>query len=244
MPPADQIQIQGEGLWRLQQPDGVIRSVSRARLIEMAESAAVEATDRVSLDGQTWRRAPDVPDLKMEWVAYGEDGRRYGPFNMLAAPALARRGILTNRSVIRRIQQELRKRNERLVRDVDALRGRVAELESRLRGRDARPAPEPHGAAAWYVRTADGHVYGPSPLSELQEWARNCRLGPADEVSRDRDRWMPAYRLQALGMEWEVSLDGGEYFGPVHLMAVRHLHETGAIHAEARLRRAHCHADP
>jgi len=66
-------------------------------------------------------------------------------------------------------------------------------------------------------------VFGPVPVQDLQQWARDCRIGPSHMVSRDKESWQSAPSLPALCMEWDVTLVDGATFGPIPLLAVRHM---------------------
>lgn len=72
----------------------------------------------------------------------------------------------------------------------------------------------------WRVKLANGAVYGPIELGELQTWAAECRLAPGDQVSSDTSNWTNAETLPELKMQWMVEMVSGEIFGPVHLHAI------------------------
>jgi hypothetical protein len=59
-------------------------------------------------------------------------------------------------------------------------------------------------ARAWYVE-AGGRVDGPLSTRELRAWAAAGRLRPADRVSRDRRKWVPASRIKGLAFAPETA---------------------------------------
>ena len=83
----------------------------------------------------------------------------------------------------------------------------------------------------WFLKKADGAVYGPVDMDTLRTWATDGRVFPDDQISADDDEWIPAPSLPDLKMDWLVSLTNGEWFGPVHLLAVRDLIDSGAADA-------------
>jgi hypothetical protein len=88
--------------WFFRQGEAVSGPVALPDLRRLAEQARMEPDTDVSSDGKAWRPAKSVPELKMVWIAYREDGTTYGPFNMLAAPHLVRRGLIHVGTAIRK----------------------------------------------------------------------------------------------------------------------------------------------
>ena len=68
--------------------DTVFGPVSLGRLCEWAADCRIGPDHRVSRDKQDWRRAKDVPELRMEWTIELADGTRYGPLNAAAVAHL------------------------------------------------------------------------------------------------------------------------------------------------------------
>jgi len=81
----------------------------------------------------------------------------------------------------------------------------------------------------WWVRDHRGGRYGPVAFEVLKSWARDGRIGPANEISRDGVEWSLATAEPALEMEWVVEVEDGQFYGPIHRDAVRGLIEEGAI---------------
>jgi hypothetical protein len=90
-------------------------------------------------------------------------------------------------------------------------------------------------APTWWVRDHQGGRYGPIAFEVLKNWARDGRIGPANEISRDGVEWSPATAEPALEMEWVVEVEGGRFYGPIHRDAVRGLIDEGAISQHAVL---------
>ena len=75
----------GSEMWYLRKTDG--SEYGPATLDEIARWAAesrVVSGNAVSRDRREWVPVEDVPELGMEWTAHLADGRKYGPFNILA----------------------------------------------------------------------------------------------------------------------------------------------------------------
>jgi chromosome segregation ATPase len=70
-------------------------------------------------------------------------------------------------------------------------------------------ADEQRAGDEWYLKADDDSEYGPVQLSELQEWASQCRIGPDHRVSRDKSEWIKAREIDDLDMCWYVELVNG-----------------------------------
>lgn len=90
--------------------------------------------------------------------------------------------------------------------------------------------------ANWYLRKHDGSEYGPTSLDALRQWAEDGRIAPEDQLSQDRADWVPAPSVEALEMHYEIVLESGERYGPLHLLALRELVEDGAIDSTTPIR--------
>jgi len=97
-------------------------------------------------------------------------------------------------------------------------------------------------AEQWYVRSADGNVYGPATRAALVDWAREGRIEPSGFVSRDRREWQPAQLMDDLQMQWVVEAELGKFFGPFNRAVVVRLAESGALPAGAKIYRRHDYA--
>ena len=82
---------------------------------------------------------------------------------------------------------------------------------------------------SWYVRSAEGSVYGPSDRATLAQWAREGRIEPTGYVSRDRKEWLPAQMMPELEMKWIVEAEPGKFFGPFNREVVIRLAAAGQI---------------
>ena len=91
--------------------------------------------------------------------------------------------------------------------------------------------------AEWYFRNAEGTTFGPVPLAELCQWAREGRVTPAGAVSRDSKSWQPAETLAELEMVWAIELEPGRWFGPFHEEVVASLREKGSLPPAAKVYR-------
>jgi len=76
------------------------------------------------------------------------------------------------------------------------------------------------GSSDWFVRTADGNVYGPADGPTLVRWAEDGRIEPTSFLSQDRISWTPAQKMAVLGMDWLVEVAPGKVFGPFNRAVV------------------------
>lgn len=91
----------------------------------------------------------------------------------------------------------------------------------------------------WYVRSADGGVYGPASRASLVAWAKEGRISPSSCVSHDAKNWIPAETLADLEMDWVVEVAPGRLFGPYNRDALVGLKKRGAIPENAVFYRKH-----
>lgn len=91
----------------------------------------------------------------------------------------------------------------------------------------------------WYVKSADGSVYGPTDRVSLVQWAREGRIDPSGYVSRDRLSWLPAPQMPELEMTWVVETETGKFYGPFNRAVVVRLAGAGSIPAGANIYRRH-----
>ncbi|MFH0953153.1 MAG: GYF domain-containing protein [Verrucomicrobiota bacterium] len=88
---------------------------------------------------------------------------------------------------------------------------------------------------AWYLKKQNGEIYGPVDLPTLQDWARDGRVAPQDQLSQDQKSWSPAPNLADLAMDWKVELRDGTLYGPLNLFALKELVEDGSVSRRARV---------
>ena len=94
-------------------------------------------------------------------------------------------------------------------------------------------------AREWYVRTADGSVYGPADVASLVSWAEDGRLDADTSVSKDRVSWTPAPLMDELAMSWLVEIKPGKVVGPFNRRYLIDSSATGVLPPEARVYRRH-----
>ena len=138
-------------------------------------------------------------------------------------------------AALRKEIQDIRVSDAEQVRE---LQERIQALKAEL---DTRPAPP--GPEDWHLKLDDGSIFGPVPIEELVSWAADCRIGPDHSVSTDREHWQRAGDVPPLRMDWTVTLVDGTEYGPVHLLAVRHLVADGSVAADSTVhnRRTEAH---
>jgi len=87
----------------------------------------------------------------------------------------------------------------------------------------------------WYLRKPDGSEYGPITTSDLQRWAKQCRIVAGNGVSSDREEWIKVEDIPELEMDWIAHrLDGSEY-GPFNIAATQELIDHKVLTEEVTL---------
>jgi len=84
-----------EDAWYLKIDEGKAYGPLTLNILKVwAAEGRIGPGNEVSKDNASWTAAENMPDLKMIWIIQFEDGSRYGPFNLLAAPELIHREII------------------------------------------------------------------------------------------------------------------------------------------------------
>ena len=94
-------------------------------------------------------------------------------------------------------------------------------------------------AREWYVKTADGNVYGPADVASLVKWAEDGRIDYSVSISKDRISWTPAHLMKELAMEWLVEVEPGRVVGPYNRRYLIASHQQGALPPDTRIYRRH-----
>jgi hypothetical protein len=87
----------------------------------------------------------------------------------------------------------------------------------------------------WFLRGEGTPTIGPVTLSDIFEWATDCRVGPDHEVSLGGTEWRRACDVPELEMEWNVPLRDGTPFGPINVFAARSLLADGVVAGDAQI---------
>jgi len=95
-------------------------------------------------------------------------------------------------------------------------------------------ANEKNDSTQWFLRIAGGTVFGPVSTKGLIVWAEQGRIVPGNEVSTDRENWMPAETVPELEMHWYVNA-GAKTEGPFNRTAAESFLKSGKAPAGARL---------
>ncbi len=88
---------------------------------------------------------------------------------------------------------------------------------------DLPRADAPAVPQSWRMQTPDGAVYGPVSLLTLCTWAMDARVTPGCRVACDGRPWRAAETMALLGLEWNLVLESGAQYGPLHFLAVHEL---------------------
>jgi flagellar motor protein MotB len=91
--------------WFVRKPDGSVYGPETAEVLrEWAAECRLVCGNQVSKDKKHWIAAEDLPHLEMNWVAESPDGRRYGPFNILATRELFEHEVLPEDAVLKELK--------------------------------------------------------------------------------------------------------------------------------------------
>ncbi len=82
---------------------------------------------------------------------------------------------------------------------------------------------------SWYLKKADGEIFGPVEDDTLLQWAREGRILPSDSVSADRQEWVVPATVDALGLDWFIPMTDGTPYGPIHALAMAELIADGSL---------------
>jgi len=91
------------------------------------------------------------------------------------------------------------------------------------------PSGDGHAHMSWFLKKANGEIFGPVDLAQLKLWATDGRVAPEDGLSEDQQTWTSAPDLAELAMDWNVTVRENEVYGPLHLLAFRDLLLDGQV---------------
>ena len=89
----------------------------------------------------------------------------------------------------------------------------------------------------WYVKGADGKVFGPADDEKIIAWVKDGRVDPVAGVSNDLKQWKLASLEPAFEMDWIVENEPGRFYGPTHRAVVDDLIKSGSLTPSCRIYR-------
>ena len=89
----------------------------------------------------------------------------------------------------------------------------------------------------WYVKNADGKVFGPVDDAKLLGWVKDGRVEPFAGLSNDLKTWKLASLEPSLEMDWLVENEPGRFYGPTHRAVIDDLLQSGALSDACRIYR-------
>ena len=89
----------------------------------------------------------------------------------------------------------------------------------------------------WYVKNADGKVFGPVDDAKLLVWVKDGRVEPFAGISNDLKQWKLASLEPSLEMDWIVENEPGRFYGPTHRAVIDDLIKSKAISESCRIYR-------
>jgi hypothetical protein len=89
----------------------------------------------------------------------------------------------------------------------------------------------------WYVKGADGKVFGPADDEKIIAWVKDGRVDPFAGVSNDLKKWKLASLEPMFEMDWIVENEPGRFYGPTHRAVVDDLVKSGSLMPSCRIYR-------
>ena len=89
----------------------------------------------------------------------------------------------------------------------------------------------------WYVKNADGKVFGPADDEKLLAWVKDGRVEPFAGLSNDLKTWKLASLEPLLEMDWIVENEPGRFYGPTHRAVVDDLLKSDMLSETCRIYR-------
>ena len=89
----------------------------------------------------------------------------------------------------------------------------------------------------WYVKGADGKVFGPADDEKIIAWVKDGRVDPFAGVSNDLKQWKLASLEPAFEMDWIVENEPGRFYGPTHRAVIEDLIKSGSLTPSCRIYR-------
>ena len=89
----------------------------------------------------------------------------------------------------------------------------------------------------WYVKNADGKVFGPVDEAKLLVWVKDGRVDPFAGLSSDLKTWKLASLEPSLEMDWIVENEPGRFYGPTHRAVVDDLIRSKSLAVGCRIYR-------
>ncbi len=159
---------------RKHEDGSIFGPIDFAQLARWASSAQVAPHDSISVDAETWMKAPMLPELAMDWIAEVTSERYYGPTTLGAIREFMRLGeIDENTFVINSCDG-----SRRQIREVGELLTPVVPNESLL-GEDEAHASAPASAGM--------SIAVPDRIRELEDALRDERRALAECERRCRE---------------------------------------------------------
>ncbi|MBN1676802.1 MAG: DUF4339 domain-containing protein [Kiritimatiellae bacterium] len=151
-------------------------------LCQWAADGRIDPTDEVSTDKESWRPAPDLPELKMVWLVELRDGRMYGPIHILAVYELFADGAASPEAKL--IIRPKKPSAETAVED--DLRRLLAEKAEAAREAQETLAEQRREIAALKRDLMQGRARADYLGRKVNELAERTRVGERENVSLKR----------------------------------------------------------
>ena len=89
----------------------------------------------------------------------------------------------------------------------------------------------------WYVKGADGKVFGPADDEKIIACVKDGRVDPFAGVTNDLKQWRLASCEPSFEMDWIVENEPGRFYGPTHRAVVDDLIKSGSLTPSCRIYR-------
>jgi hypothetical protein len=87
----------------------------------------------------------------------------------------------------------------------------------------------------WYVKGADGKVFGPADDEKMLSWVKEGRIDPFAGVSNDLKQWKLASLVPMFEMDWIVENAPGSFYGPTHRNVIDDLIKAESLSPTCRI---------
>jgi hypothetical protein len=100
-------------------------------VLDWVAQCRVAPQDEVSADGQSWKRADGVPELRMDWLVGLPDGSTYGPVNLQAVAQMIKDGIVApNAPLAHKITGQKQTADWLLSPEISAIRAELEQVQN------------------------------------------------------------------------------------------------------------------
>jgi len=176
--------------WYLKKSDGeVYGPVDLATLQLWATDSRIAPEDQVSTDQESWKLAPALPELEMEWVVQLRDGTPFGPLHLLSVKDLVQDGSVSRRGKIKNVTTG----EEQVISE--ALVSALITLTARMQGVIDTLTEQLVAASNGDVSLAEIRQETSETLSDMEQLQATVRrlTEQRDHFREESEKWQKQY---------------------------------------------------